>query len=118
MNNSKIIEDFLNLITNTKNQRGIAVDELHKEEALTQDLLHELELGPYKNRAKVSTELANCRKRRREHKDIIEELNPIEDWLDEDGTARAINKLKQCLGEVRKAEKYHSNREYKPKIKK
>lgn len=85
---------------------------------LTQDYLHKLELKDktYGQRAKTSTSLAKCRQDRRLNKDITEEIQPLVDWLNDNNNIKAINKLKEVLGSVRKQENYHGNRRYYPRI--
>ena len=82
---------------------------------LTQDYLHELELGGlnYDERAKVATKLSKCRKDRRTHKDKVSELFPISKFFNEN--KNIIHTLETVLGEVRKEEKAHKNRHYIPR---
>ena len=87
------------------------VGEMDKE---TQDYLHMLELDnlPWNERAKVATKLCNCRRERRESKDMADMLTPIADYLNSTEGARALNQLKQTLGKVRQAEGRLKNRTY------
>ena len=59
--------------------------ELKKQEQLTQDYLHSLELDDlrYEERNKVATKLAINRKDRRYFKDRVEEYEPIVKFLNE-----------------------------------
>ena len=81
------------------------------------DIMHKFELDnlSYKERCKLATTLATSRKDRRFYKDHVEELEPIVNFMSESAHTKAINNLKQLLGEVRKVEKYHSNRTYRPR---
>jgi hypothetical protein len=82
----------------------------------TQDLLHQIELGKYKDRDKIATKLAKVRRERRVFKDIVENTEAINKYIEEN--KKAINGLTQLLGQVRNAEKSHEGRTYIPKIRK
>lgn len=83
-----------------------------KEEKLTQGFLHKLEFeaDDYKTKCKVVTKLPANRKERRRYKDIVQELEPIVEWAKSDYGQKAVNMLKQSLGQVRKQENYHTDR--------
>lgn len=85
---------------------------METENKKTQDYLHKIELENlnYKERAKLSTKLMENRKLRRKYKDEYEELSPLSNFVAENKVF--IRKLEQLLGEVRKVEKYHTNRQY------
>ncbi len=85
---------------------------METENKKTQDYLHKIELENlnYKERAKLSTKLMENRKLRRKYKDEYEELLPLSNFVAENKVF--IRKLEQLLGEVRKVEKYHTNRQY------
>lgn len=121
MSNKKPSENlsaFLNFITAAQSHYNFCLEEMEKQDLLTQDYLHSLELDGLncKERSKLATKLATNRKDRRYYKDRIEELKPIIDWLSDPVNTKAINLLKQVLGEVRKQENYHKNRIYIPKV--
>lgn len=117
-NPSESISAFLNFIAAAQSHYNFCLDQKKKQEQLTQDYLHSLELDELncKERSKVATKLATNRKDRRYYKDRIEELEPIINWLSDSANTKAINLLKQVLGEVRKQENYHQSRTYKPKV--
>ena len=68
----------------------------------------------YHERARLGKYLSEVRKERRKHKDAVEELGPIVQFMHEN--RKAINAMEQLLGAVRKQEKYHGNRRYHPKV--
>lgn len=68
----------------------------------------------YRECAKLGTHLKKVRKDRRVYKDIVEELEPIHEFLN--NNKNLLNNLGGLVGSVRKAEKYHSNRKYYPRI--
>jgi len=85
----------------------------------TIDYLHALELGAftYRERAKLATAERKNRLERRAAKDMVECYEPLVKWLEAPETVRAVNLLKQALGEIRKAERYHGNRSYLKRVK-
>lgn len=112
------ISEFLNFVTNAKIQYDIAYEEMKTQEKLTQDYLHSLELDSlnYSDRSKLATKLATNRKDRRYYKDRVEEFGPIVKFFEEPQNKAVLNKLKYILGETRKAESYHQDRTYTPKV--
>ena len=111
---SEIIADFLLLLEQDKIKLGWAQDQLVKCDKATQDLLHELELGEYKDRGRVATKLSQVRKDRRFYKDLTEETEITANWLD--SNKKQVENLKFALGKMRKVEEYHENRKYYPRI--
>lgn len=91
--------------------QGIQTD----TEAETQDILHKLELEEitYHEYAKLSKALKEVRIKRRQAKDIAEQLEPLVGW--EAQNNKTIKELERVLGEMRKAEKSKQNRHYNPK---
>lgn len=112
------IADFCNFVADAQAQRKFLDEELIRLEALTQDYLHALELGElsYHERARIATELADCRKERRKVKDTIEVIDAFVIFEDEKESKTHMNRLRQVLGQVRNAEKKHNNRIYIPKV--
>ena len=115
---SEYITNFLNFISEAESSYNFCSEEMTKQEKLTQDYLHTLELGElsYKDRAKVATQLATNRRDRRYYKDKVEELQPIIEFVSKPENRRVFKGLEQILGVVRKAENYHKNRFYVPKV--
>ena len=115
---SEQITNFLNFITAAQSHYKFCDEEMHKQEQLTQDYLHSLELDDLKcnERSKIATKLAVNRKDRRYYKDRVEELEPIVQWALDPTNIKAVNQLKQVLGACRKQENYHKDRTYIPKV--
>lgn len=109
------IEGFLDFMRNVKTDYNIAVSCEKDANDATQDLLHSLELckNTYHKYARTAKKLAQVRKERRAAKDIREQLQPIVDWMEENG--KFLFKLEMLLGNVRKAEKATEGRFYTPK---
>jgi len=116
MKSSEIVKAFLDLIDDSKTKARWAREGRIEQDKLTQDLLHKLELGGYKDRNKVATKLVRCRRERRRYKDVEEEANTIIDWTLSREGEDVLRKLKHMLGELRQVEKYHENRVYKPRV--
>lgn len=93
-------------------------EEVNRMDRLTQDLLHQLELDglDYGERAKVATKLMQCRQLRREHKDTVEILEPLVQFLDSDKGKNMMNLLREALGRTRKVEERMENRTYHPRV--
>ena len=115
---SEYISEFLDFISNINSAYNDCLDEMKKQEQLTQDYLHSLELDDlrYDERNKIATKLATNRKDRRYFKDKVEEYEPIIKFLNEPKNKQLINQLKQVLGECRKMECYHKDRFYIPRV--
>lgn len=117
-NPSEQITNFLNFITAAQSHYKFCKDEQEKQEKLTQDYLHSLELDGLNcsERSKLATKLAINRKDRRYYKDRVEELEFIVKFFEDPQNKKMLDKIKQVLGETRKAESYHKDRKYIPKI--
>jgi len=115
---SRIVEDFCNLIEKVPAVYMAAYKAVGVEDKLTNDLLHEIELdGTNCNiRSKTATRLRENRLDRRYYKDIVEELQPLYDYLDDPHHRRVLKGLEQVLGKIRKAESYHGDRTYYPRV--
>lgn len=115
---SEYLTEFLNFISEVQSQYRFCSEEAEIQEKLTQDYLHSLELDGLKRdeRSKIATKLMINRKDRRYYKDRIEEFEPIVQFFDEPQNKKVLDKLKQVLGQVRKAENYHKDRKYIPRV--
>lgn len=115
---SEYITEFLNFITEAKSQYNFCSEEVNNQDKLTQDYLHSLELDNLKcgERSKLATKLAINRKDRRYYKDRVEELEPIVKFFEEPQHKKVLDKLTQALGQTRRAESYHKDRVYVPRV--
>jgi hypothetical protein len=109
---SKQIEGFLDFLREAKTDYNIAVSSEKEANDATQDLLHSLELyeNTYHEYARAAKKLAQVRQERREAKDRREQIQPVMDWLEENG--KVVFGLEKLLGDVRKAEKAAEGRFY------
>ncbi len=109
------ISAFLRLMDQAKADSQWNQEEIGRLDRLTQDYLHMLELGNlnYAARAKVATQLADCRRLRRESKDTVEILDPLVVFLDSDKGRNMLNLMREVLGKTRKAEERMVGRVYR-----
>jgi hypothetical protein len=115
---SEYISEFLNFVAEAQVKHRLYEEEVNKQDKLTQDYLHSLELGELKcdERSKVATKLAINRQDRRYYKDRVEEFKPIAQFFEDAANKKVLDKLKQVLGETRKWESYHKDRKYIPRV--
>jgi hypothetical protein len=117
-NPSVYLSEFLNFVSVAQSHYKFCTEEMKKQDQLTQDFLHSLELDDLKcdERSKLATKLAINRKDRRYYKDRVEELQPIVDFFADPQNKKVLDKLTNVLGACRKAENYHKDRIYVPKV--
>ena len=125
---SKSIEAFINFYDKAISTYRYCFDMVGQCDKLKCDLEHKLELGSFSDRnekRRLLTQLEYCLKDRRYYKDRVEELEPFVGLFlskdkDRESTVRncnaAINHIKNSLGGTRRAENYHADRTYKPRI--
>lgn len=115
---SKRIEDFNAMVSDAIKDYYWNEDEVNRLDKLTQDYLHKLELESpdYSERAKIATQLARCRKLRRESKDTVEVLQPFVNFLESEKGKTMINLIGEALGKTRKVEERMDNRTYRYKV--
>lgn len=128
INASKKLSEFLTFYDEAIRAYSYCYDQVNACDKLKCDLLHKIELGLYEDKneeKRIQTQLKYCLKDRRYYKDRVEELEPfikLFDCKDKDrevitkSCSTAIKHLKQSLGDIRRAEDYHANRTYKPRI--
>lgn len=115
--NSEKIKKFLDFIEECQNAYTLAYENMKREDERLQDLLHAIEFETKaRERSKLCTKLHNSRIERRENKNIVELTEDIICFFQEPQHRKTLEQMKQLLGKVRKVEKYHNSREYKPKI--
>lgn len=115
---SEYLSDFLNFINDAQSHYRFCEEEMHNQEALTQDYLHKLEIDELNcaERSKIATKLAINRKDRRYYKDRVGELGPIVNFFTDPQNKKTLDGLKQILGAVRKEERHHEYRTYIPRV--
>ena len=100
---SETISAFCRSMDNAKADYAWCHDEVNRLDKLTQDYLHKLELGnlDYRERAKVATAIARCRRQRRGCKDTVEILEPLVQFLDSERGKNLMNLMRETLGKTR-----------------
>lgn len=106
------IERIRMIFQEAERQNRNATVELEYCEKKQQDILHELELteADYHEGAKLSRELAEIRRRRRNAKNLIELTGPVVKWLSEQ--SGAMSKLSNVIGQMRKIDDRQKNAVY------
>lgn len=112
------LSNFLNFLRSAKSDYTYSYNRVNELDKLTQDYLHDLELNnlTYKERAKVATSLARCRKERRVMKDTVRTLEPLVTLLDSKDGERFLKLLSEALGKTRKITLDLNNRRYTRKV--
>lgn len=91
------------------------VTELNENERITQDILHQMELGSYNEGRKWYGALRKTRKDRRVNKDTIEILAKFNTLMESDYAIKFMRQLDEVLGDARNQEKKLINRHYNAK---
>lgn len=115
---STCLSEFIRLLSDAVRDREANYDEVHRQDGIQQDLLHQLELDglKYDGRAKVATQLTQCRQRRRECKDAVELLEPLAELMSSKLGTDFYRQLNEVLGKTRKIESRLENRVYFPRV--
>lgn len=125
---SKKLEDFISFYDEAVRVYNFCYEKVNECDKLKCDLLHKIELGLCTDRneeKRIQTQLKYCLKDRRYYKDRVEELEFFISLFtnkdkDREHISRActtaLNQFKQALGSARRAENYHADRTYKPRI--
>ncbi len=115
---SEGIKQFLDFVDENKKIYETALENMKAEEKKLQDFLHAIEFeSNAKKRSKICTKLHRSRIERRKYKDIVEEREEIAIFFSDPQHKKTLEQLSQLLGKVRKAEKYHRDRTYYPRVK-
>ena len=73
---SQSISDFSSAVTEIQKEYKRNLDKIVECDHLTQDYLHKLDHLLYGERAKIATQLAECRRQRRNAKDMVALAKP------------------------------------------
>ena len=116
---SDFLSTFLQFMREAKSDYAYYNDLVKKCQDQTQDILHTLELQNLNavQMMKLTKELISIRRERRTYKNFVEVYEPIINFMDNNSTGKCIKDLERLLGQVRKVEKYHSDRQYRLKTK-
>lgn len=115
---SEGIKQFTDFVKENSKLYQIALENMKTEDKRLQDFLHAIEFeSNAKKRSKICTKLHRSRVERRKYKDIVEEREEIVIFFSDPQHKKTLDQLSQLLGKVRKAEKYHKDRTYYPRVK-
>ncbi len=115
---SEYLSHFIKMLGEIERDYKWSSEEVKKLDQLTQDYLHKLELDNlnYSGRAKVATALSKTRQSRRLHKNQVESLEPVVNFLESSKGKNMIDLLKEVLGKVRKSEERIEKRMYSGRV--
>lgn len=115
---SQIISDFCQMASDAIRDYEWNQAEVNRLDRLTQDYLHQLELKDEdcKARSRTATQLARCRKLRRESKDTVEILEPFVTFITSEKGKNVMNLMREALGKTRKVEERMTGRVYRYKV--
>jgi len=115
---SENLAEFLNFMKEVEIEYSTALSMMKKCENLECDLLHQLEIEKLSvsDKNKLATKLRDCLRDRRYYKNIVEEDAPLANIIGDVDIKKTVHRLEQVLGQIRKAESYHDNRKYYPRI--
>lgn len=114
---SEIIQDFLDYLENCRAECKQAQADVAQEDIKKQDFLHALEFeGSCKKRSKIATQAHLSRKRRREAKDRVLELEKVVAFMNSERNKPLLKALRGLAKEQKAVEDYlSSERTYKPR---
>ena len=115
MEYSKKIQEIRDSIKNLSDTFTLNEVQLYNNEQITQDILHQMELGSYNEGRKWYGALRKARKDRRVNKDTIEILGKFATLMETDYAIKFMRQLDEVLGDARNQEKKLSNRHYTAK---
>lgn len=115
---SQVISTFCQMVSDAIRDYEWNQAEVNRLDRLTQDYLHQLELrdNSCKARSRTATQLARCRKLRRESKDTVEILEPFVTFITSERGKNVMNLMKEALGKTRKVEERMTGRVYRYKV--
>ncbi len=109
---AKKIETVRDDIKNIMDLYSSNCEQLENNERITQDILHQMELGSYNEGRKWYGALRKARKDRRVNKDTIEVLTKFMELMNTDYAIKFMRQLDEALGSARNEEKKLNNRHY------
>ena len=114
---SEKVSMFLNFLREVLAKYDSETSIVNSCDKQTQDILHQIELGPYKDRQKFVTELAHVRQKRRAAKDYVDIHRDLVQLIQTEPFYKIQKQLIQILGAMRKTETITTNqRSYRPRV--
>ena len=114
----QIVKDFNSWINTVEKDYQFYFNEVSKLDNLTNDILHRLELEQlsYSERAKLATKLSNTRRERRYYKDLVQQLQPVIDYLQDQQSRKVIMNFSTVLGKLKDVESVQQHRTYRYRV--
>lgn len=117
MKSSENISNFLTFCKTVRSDYKLHYDNVNTYDKETQDILHQFELGSYKERSKFATVLAKIRKQRRESKNFVDVNKALVEYMETPEFIKVHRQLEQLLGVCRKQEAHVENqRAYRARV--
>lgn len=117
MKSSENISNFLTFCKTVCSDYKMHYDNVNVYDKETQDILHQFELGSYKERSKFATVLAKIRKQRRASKNFVDINKALVEYMATPEFIKVQRQLEQLLGGCRKQEAHvASQRAYRARI--
>lgn len=106
---SRVIEAFLDWLAECDQEYKEAKEQVKTEDLRLVDLVHEMEFAEGRDeRNRIATKLHRSRCYRRERKDQVQLLEPVQKFLADPKTRETINRMKTMKGQLKKTEEYLS----------
>lgn len=105
----QIVRDTINELLE---MYDLNVQRMEENDNITQDILHQIELGSYNEGRKWYGQLRKTRKDRRENKNTLEILHKFKVLMEDKNSIQFMRQLDEALGDARKVEKNISTRYY------
>lgn len=116
MKESEMLSDVLKYFRESQTMYNIEVQGAEDKQLLQEDLIHKLEFKDKTaaERNKTTRALKKCRDERRRHKDKVEVLRELNEFINTNQPT--IKKLEKILGDMRRIEENQSKRVYRPRV--
>lgn len=118
MEEKEFLVSMKNFFENINSLRKNLKKEIQKEDDITQDLLHELELASLNGVEimQVAKQLKETRKERRKYKDELEKVNILKTFTDKYNNKLIAGDIIKVLKELKTLEKNKNNRKYNARV--
>lgn len=118
MEEKEFLISMKNFFENINSLRKDLKKEIQKEDDITQDLLHELELASLNGVEimQVAKQLKEARQERRKYKDELEKVNILKTFTDKYNNKLIVGDIIKVLKELKILEKNKNNRKYNARV--
>lgn len=118
MEEKEFLISMKNFFENINSLRKDLKKEIQKEDDITQDLLHELELASLNGVEimQVAKQLKEARQERRKYKDELEKVNILKTFTDKYNNKLIVGDIIKVLKELKILEKNKNSRKYNARV--